>query len=526
MSPNRRIFLNIVATYGRSLYTIAVGLFCGRWTLMALGQTDYGLMGLVGGLVVFVSFVNSLLSEAVGRFYAVSVGAAKNNPVEGLENCRKWFNTALLLHTVVPIVLIVVGYPLGMWAVEHFLVIPPERIAACRWVWRFSCMACFMSMVNVPFRAMYTAKQEIAELTVYAFATTTLNAVFLYYMVTHPGVWLAKFACWSFLLVAVPQVLINIFAFVKYPECRVRRAYLWNRKRTGEILTFATARFISGVAGMLTNQGQAILVNKYMGPVANAGMAIGNTVAGHSMTLAGSMSAAMWPAVANKAGEGDFEGVKRFALMVCRLSALLVLVFAIPLALEASEVIRLWLVNPPPFAVEICTAVLVSAVIDRMSGGLWMSILGIGTGVMRYSRWICWGGFTLVAVAWVCFAFGLGMWSVVVAIITYGFVVVAIRVYMAHELVGYSVYEWVRRVCLPVLFITGITAMVGLLPRFSLAPSFLRVVATTLCCEAVFFPAIWFLVLDDAERSYVRARIVSKLPKFSGSMRRERGMEE
>ena len=37
MSPNRRIFLNIIATYGRSLYALVIGLFCGRWTLMALG---------------------------------------------------------------------------------------------------------------------------------------------------------------------------------------------------------------------------------------------------------------------------------------------------------------------------------------------------------------------------------------------------------------------------------------------------------------------------------------------------------
>ena len=54
MTPNRRIFLNIIATYGRSLYALVIGLFCGRWTLMALGEVDYGLMGVVGGLTVFV----------------------------------------------------------------------------------------------------------------------------------------------------------------------------------------------------------------------------------------------------------------------------------------------------------------------------------------------------------------------------------------------------------------------------------------------------------------------------------------
>ena len=67
MTPNRRIFLNIVATYVspegvarvakralcgvRSLYALVVGLFCGRWALMALGDgslsTDFRSRGLV-----------------------------------------------------------------------------------------------------------------------------------------------------------------------------------------------------------------------------------------------------------------------------------------------------------------------------------------------------------------------------------------------------------------------------------------------------------------------------------------------
>ena len=54
MSPNRRIFLNIVATYGRSLYALVCGLFISRWVLAALGKTDFGLYGIVGGMMVVV----------------------------------------------------------------------------------------------------------------------------------------------------------------------------------------------------------------------------------------------------------------------------------------------------------------------------------------------------------------------------------------------------------------------------------------------------------------------------------------
>ena len=55
MTANRRIFLNIIATYGRSLYALVIGLICGRWTLMALDEVDYGLMGVVGGLTALMT---------------------------------------------------------------------------------------------------------------------------------------------------------------------------------------------------------------------------------------------------------------------------------------------------------------------------------------------------------------------------------------------------------------------------------------------------------------------------------------
>ena len=38
MSPNRRIFLNIVAMYGRRVDALVCGLFISRWVVAALGE--------------------------------------------------------------------------------------------------------------------------------------------------------------------------------------------------------------------------------------------------------------------------------------------------------------------------------------------------------------------------------------------------------------------------------------------------------------------------------------------------------
>ena len=52
MSPNRRIFLNIVATYGRSLYALVCWLFVSRRVLATLGKSEFGVCGVVGGKMV------------------------------------------------------------------------------------------------------------------------------------------------------------------------------------------------------------------------------------------------------------------------------------------------------------------------------------------------------------------------------------------------------------------------------------------------------------------------------------------
>ena len=182
MTRNRRIVLNVIATYGRSLYSLLCGLFTCRWLLMALGKEDYGLYGVVGGLSGFILFISYILQGATSRFYAFNIGKAVSHTStkdECLEECRKWFNTSLAIHLVVPLLLVLILYFVGDWAVREFLEIPRARVNACRWVLRFTCLSCFVGMFNVPFYGMYIAKQYIAELTIYTFLKTTLNLGFV-----------------------------------------------------------------------------------------------------------------------------------------------------------------------------------------------------------------------------------------------------------------------------------------------------------------------------------------------------------
>lgn len=78
MKESTRIIINTLATYGGSLVGLVVGLFSARWILLALGQTDFGLYGVIGSIVIMMSFLNQGMSVGVARFYAYSIGRGHN----------------------------------------------------------------------------------------------------------------------------------------------------------------------------------------------------------------------------------------------------------------------------------------------------------------------------------------------------------------------------------------------------------------------------------------------------------------
>lgn len=520
ITANRRIWLNVAATYARNVYTLALGLVTARWLLLSLGQTDYGLFGVVGGLIAFVTLFNRLLAGAVARFYAIAIGRSrrKGNREAGLQECRRWFTAAVSVHTVVPFALVAVGLPLGGYAVDHWLVIPPDRIEACHWVWRFACISAFVGMVNVPFRAMYTAKQEIAELTVLNVMNATLNAGLLWYMVSHPGDWLARYALWHCLLAILPRLFICVRAFVVYPECRLRVDRLWRWSDIRELAAFAGWNAFGQLGQIVRSKGMMVLVNQMFGPRQNAAVTVAARLASRANTFAQSLVTSFSPAIISAYGAGKRERMFGLVRRVSKFGGLLVVIVSLPLLLEVTEVMRIWLKRPPAESPSLCVCVMAALFLSKITAGEFIAISAsgrqaayqIGLGVVNI---LC------VPAAWVLMRMGMGLRVVgYLALFSAGFNVVQ-RVFYAWRFADVSPVDWLRRVALPIVFLIVAGLAAGSVPRFTIAPSCIRVLLTFVSMEAVMLPLVWFIAIDADERAYVR----EKWAKFKGKITGETG---
>ena len=503
LSSNRRIFLNIMATYGRSVFALICGLLTGRWSLMVLGEVDLGLFGVIGGLTLFINFFNSVLSISVSRFYAHSIGEAQISPVNGLLKCRQWFNTALLVHTVIPLCLMLIGYPIGVFAIRSWLTIPLARMEACVWVFRFSCVSCLVGMMLVPYSAMFYAKQYIAELTMVQLLTTIFHVCVLYYMLKHPGIWLTKYAFIHCIYGLLPSLLIWLRSLYVFPECKFNLRFLWNKSRILQIVNFAGWQFFGCLGALLRGQGIAILVNKCFGPSVNASNSIANQLASQTQTLSASLSGAFSPAINTACGAKDFVRMRTLAYMTCRIGTLLILMFALPLILEINEVLLLWLKNPPEYVSGLCLGIIGMLILDRISYGHMLAVNAVGK-IALYQAVLGTCLILTLPFAGVFVWMGLGVYSICYAMILTMALCSVGRAWFARKLTGMSMRYWLERIVTPLAAISALSLLVGILPRFWMSESFIRVIVTTLMTNAVVFTLAWGILLSEEERIWLR----------------------
>ena len=516
MSPNKRIFWNVVATYGRSLFALICGIFSARWVLMSLGAVDYGLFGVVGGLVVFISFLNNTLSTANSRFYSVAIGRARSVEDKGaaLDDCRKWFNTALTIHTIVPIVVTLIGYPIGVWAVKNFLTIPPNRIEACIWVFRLTCLSCFVNMASVPFGAMYRAKQLIAELTIYGYATAVINVCCLYYMVSHPSDWLVRYAILTMLLAVVPHILITARALGAFPECKLVPSYFFNRGHIRQVLAFAGWELLGSLCQLLRVQGVSIAVNKYFGASVNAAMSLGNSVDANASSLSSSLIGAFQPAIANAYGEGNLDKMRAFAFRACKFGTLLQLVFVIPLMAELHQILVLWLKKPPQYTAFLCIVALISHLFMSLTQGFYSATNACGK-IREYQLGMSVISILTLPIVVLVLTLGGGVYSLGVTMLLAMVCLAMRRVYFGSRLAGMSPKYWACKIFIPLLVVGIISSGAAFLPHCFMNMNLIRIIVSALFAEVAIIVVSWFVVFEPEERAFVTDKLVSRFPLLS-----------
>ena len=506
LSPNRRIFMNVLATYGRSLLALACGLITSRWVLAAIGTEGYGVYGVIGVIIGICTIINATIAGSVGRYYAYAYGKslAAEDKAAALDECRDWFNVAVLLHLIFPLIFTIAGLFAGEWCIEHYFRIPERYLATSHWVLYFALTSMFFGMVTGPFRAMYVAQQRIAELTVYEIFAPLFTLLFAWILLSYSGDRLFFHAGYSMMIAVVPNLIIIFRALVVFPECKIIFAKMKNFSAMRQLFSFAGWQLI-GLTGLtLKTQGMPTLVNRCLGIQFNSTMSIAGTVVNHVGSLSSSLNNAFSPAVTNAAGAEDIVKFKNLALRTSKFSTVLLMLFALPLAGEMEYVIGLWLQTPPPCLAPICILLLLDAVIERSATGSMIAINALGN--IRLHECLCFifHLMTLVLCYYFAVPCGMGIIGVGVGLVSGTGIIAVMRMTLWRFQLKMPLRGWIFKFVLPVTVVAIVSYCGGAGIRMLMQPGFIRLVISSAVTFIVFLISVCTIGLDPAERGVVK----------------------
>lgn len=376
-ADDRRIARNTVYLYGRMLVTVWISLYTSRVVLERLGVEDYGIYGVVGGIVIILSFLNGTLSNATARFISFEMGVGNG------ERLNFTFASSMHLHLAVAAVVLVLGETAGLWYVNNQLVIPPERMAAANICYQLSMLAVIAGIIQVPYYAVIMAHEHMDAVAVIAVVNVVLKlgaALGISLFATSDTL-----AGYSLLMAiaAVAVLLMHVvYARRRFPEScsmhcsdkSIRRSML----RFGSWDIYGSLCYSTRVYGII------VILNRFGGAVLNAAGSLTLTVSGTITAFSLTVVSAFRPQIIKGYASRNFDHALTLLYNAALYSMLLMALLVIPFIVEAPMLLKLWLGDVPAYTVTFSRLALIAACAELLITVVTVGIHATGS-VMRLS---------------------------------------------------------------------------------------------------------------------------------------------
>lgn len=500
MTPKTRIIVNTIASYSRTIIQIFIVLFSSRWVLKELGITDYGIFSLIGSILMILSFINTVISNGNARFLSIEIGRGKKGDLSDL------FKSILSIHLLLPPLLLVVGYFVGIYCIEHVLSIPIERIYASLVIFRISLLTSIFTFVSAPFLALFIANQNIVISSIISLLHTFLLFLCAYLLRYVEGDKLITYAWFYALAQMLLSLLYIIVAFRKYECCRMLFRSKIQKDRIISILKYSFWNLFGDLGHLIRTQGISVVVNLSFGPNGNAALGFANQLSIQACSMTNALSSATSPEVNRRYGKGEIESACKLSLFTSKIGVLLMLVIAVPLIFNMDSVLKLWLQTVPPFTGELCICFIIMFIIEKYSMGESIYLRAVNR--IAFPQTIVFISYSLSVVIPYCGFMpywgitGVGISCIITMILSrFGIF------YEMEKLMNYSFKNLVVSLIMPSLSIVFIVLYLSSLFNVGIAPSILYIGCTSVVLAVITFSLFYFLSFDAYEKMIINNMI-------------------
>lgn len=369
-SNNKRIAKNTVMLYVRMLLSIVVSLYTSRVVLQTLGVEDYGIYGLVGGIITMFSFLNSSMSGATSRFLTFEMGK------EDEKRLRDTFSTALIVHIGIALLVLVLAETVGLWFLYNKLVIPEDRMTAAIIVYQCSIISMLFSVTQVPYNATIIAHEQMDVYAYVELLHVFLKLGIVYILLLGNYDKLIIYAILVLVVSVVIAMIYRVYCLKHYQESHFR--WIWDKGILRPMLSFSGWDLLGHFGFAFRTQGTNMVINMFFGAAVNAAGGLAGTVQSILYGFSGNVITAIKPQIIKQYSIGNLSRMTELVYSGVKISLFLILVMSIPIITMADFVFTVWLKDVPQYCVSFCIILLVSNVISTISQIIYTGIQATG----------------------------------------------------------------------------------------------------------------------------------------------------
>jgi len=509
VNNSERVIINSIVLYVKILACIVLSLWTVPIVLHGLGASDYGLYSLVAGVIAMLAFFKTAMSSSTQRYLSVARGKGDVHEMNAI------FNSAIMLHLLFGILLVIVLEALTPFLFGHFLNILPERIFAGKIIYQTLLVSMFLTIISVPLDAELNAYENMpvfAIIEIFDYVFRLFLAFSLQYVEWDKLIW------YGIGMACIPLFNLSakyIYTHYKYKELHVRREFLWNPPLLKKMFSFIGWNTFGALAIVGRNQGLAIILNLFFGTVMNAAYGIANQINSVMGYFSQTLRKSLHPQLMQSEGKGDHERMLRLVFTSSKFCVLVMGLIAIPLIVELPLVLKIWLKNVPEYALEFTKWILVTSMVYQTSAGLMAGILSVGK-VKVYQIVISILMLINLPLAYILLKVGFEPYWIIVGMLTCEVMCLVARLIFSKKLIGLNVKQFCGQVILPLLIImvvnwlvlTGITQL--------METSFVRVILNSVLSVLIVGGLSWIILLNTMEKN----AILQFINKFTSKFKR------
>lgn len=416
------------------LIILAISLFTSRIILQELGVDDYGIYIVVGGIVSLLGFLNSCASSTQ-RFLNFELGR------EGaFDKLKIIFSNALTIHTIIACIILVLAETIGLWFLNTQLVIPEASMYGANVIYQTSLVVFCLSVFQMPFSADIIAHERMEFYAFISIIDTILKLLAAYALLMVSN---NRLIYYGFLLLSV-QIIITLSYIVicirNFKESSLRFSYSPHIFR--ELFSFTGWNMFGSIAWLARGQGIGIILNLFGGVGLNAAKGVCDQVSNAINTLSNNFQIALNPQITKSYASNHIEQMELLAYRGVKFSSILLWVMGLPLMLNISLVLDLWLNDVPKFSSTFICLAVIDILVSNLFGSPLMTSLSATGNIKKYQVIVSIIIISVLPISYIALKHGAEPQIVFIFNIVFSFMGGVARLIFCKIQIGFSIKEY------------------------------------------------------------------------------------